>query len=47
VDAGAEDEGRSDREGDRRALQYHSAGDSDKVGVEGEGEGLRPYTYDL
>jgi hypothetical protein len=39
VDKGAEDEGGSGQEEERRALQQHPAGDPDKVGVEGEGEG--------
>jgi hypothetical protein len=39
ADEGVEDEGRSDREGERRALQHHPGGDLDKTGVKGEEEG--------
>jgi hypothetical protein len=47
TDEGAEDEGRSNREGERRVLQRHPAADPDKAGVKGEEEGRHPYTHDL
>jgi hypothetical protein len=39
ADEGAKDEGRDDREGERRALQRHMINDTDEGRMEGEGEG--------
>jgi hypothetical protein len=47
TDECTEDKGGSSRDGERRELQHHLASDPDEVGVEGEGEGRRPYTHDL
>jgi hypothetical protein len=38
ADMGTEAKEGISREGERRALQHHSVGDPDEVGIEGEGE---------
>jgi hypothetical protein len=39
MDAGTEDEGITGREGERRTLQRHPAGDPNEARMEGEGGG--------